>query len=117
MVTKITIHICGRWSASRTYSGRHQCRRAYLTRRPGGRGSRRFMGVDEAKLQPADPPEMLIKRDAWVQLNKLNTIVIPHDPEDDNALQWACKENCPADQAVPIQSSGNEVVYLIDGKE
>jgi phosphatidylserine/phosphatidylglycerophosphate/cardiolipin synthase-like enzyme len=75
------------------------------------------MGVDEAKLQPADPPEMLIKRDAWVQLNKLNTIVIPHDPQDDNALQWACKENCPADQAVPMQSSGNEAVYLIDGKE
>jgi phosphatidylserine/phosphatidylglycerophosphate/cardiolipin synthase-like enzyme len=74
------------------------------------------MGVDEAKLQPADPPEMLTKRMAWVQLNRLNTIVIPHDPEDDNALEWACKENCP-DQAVPVQSSGNEVVYLIDGKE
>lgn len=75
------------------------------------------MGVDEAKLQPADPPEMLTTRDAWVQLNKLNTIVIPHDPQDDNAPQWACKENLRADQAVPVQSSGNEVVYLIDGKE
>ncbi len=75
------------------------------------------MGVDEAKLQPSDPPEMLTKRKAWVHLNKLNTIVIPHDPKDDNALQWACKENFPADQAVPQQHSGNEVVYLIDGKE
>jgi phosphatidylserine/phosphatidylglycerophosphate/cardiolipin synthase-like enzyme len=75
------------------------------------------MAVNEARLQPADPPEMLTKRDAWVQLNKLNTIVIPHDPEDDNALQWKGKENFPADQTVPAQSSGNEVVYLIDGKE
>jgi phosphatidylserine/phosphatidylglycerophosphate/cardiolipin synthase-like enzyme len=75
------------------------------------------MGVSEARLQSSDPPEVLTKRKAWVQFNALNTIVIPHDLQDDNALRWACKENFPADQPVPLQFSGSEVVYLIDGKE
>ena len=74
------------------------------------------MGV-EASLQPAEPPEHLSHREAWVQLNKLNTIVIPHDPEDHQARRWACIENYPPDLKVPIQRGGNEVVYLIDGRE
>lgn len=74
------------------------------------------MGV-EIKPHPNDPPKPLSGRKAWVQLNKLNTIVIPHDPKDNNARRWACIDCDPTTQPVPLQRNGNEVVYLVDGKE
>jgi phosphatidylserine/phosphatidylglycerophosphate/cardiolipin synthase-like enzyme len=71
----------------------------------------------EMRLQPSAPPEPLSKRKAWVHLNKMNTIVIPHDPEDTDASLWACKENEPKNLPPPPQPGGNEVVYLMDGHE
>jgi phosphatidylserine/phosphatidylglycerophosphate/cardiolipin synthase-like enzyme len=74
------------------------------------------MGV-ETKLQPSNPPKPLVDRWACLQLNSLNTIVIPHDPKDEAANRWACTTNDPENLPVPKQRKGNEVVYFVDAKE
>lgn len=75
------------------------------------------MGV-EAKLQPSDPPKALTERAVYVQLNALNTVVIPHDLKDVDANTWAFSTNEPASQPQRRQRVGdNEVVYFVDGKE
>lgn len=75
------------------------------------------MGV-EAKLQPSDPPKALRQRMGYVQLNLLNTLVIPHDLKDVEASKWAFSTNEPPSQPQRKQRVGkNEVVYLIDGRE
>lgn len=72
----------------------------------------------EAKLQPGDPPKVLVNRKAYVQLNSLNTVVIPHDLKDESASTWAFATNEPASQPQRRQRvADNEVVYFIDGKE
>jgi phosphatidylserine/phosphatidylglycerophosphate/cardiolipin synthase-like enzyme len=78
--------------------------------------------VVEAKLQSSDPPKALGKRTAHVQLNamntnEMNTIVIPHDLNDDNASRWACTANEPCSLPKPEQRTGNEVVYFVDAHE
>src|SRR6266851_6081394 len=74
------------------------------------------MGV-EAKSQPSEPPKALTERTAHVQLNALNTIVIPHDLKDEAADSWFCDVNDPVNQPTPAIRTGNEVVYFVDGKE
>lgn len=75
------------------------------------------MGV-EAKLQGSDPPAELAKRMLFVQLNTLNTVVVPHDLKDVDANTWAFATNNPASQPQRRQRvADNEVVYFIDGKE
>lgn len=75
------------------------------------------MGV-EARLQPSNPPKPLTDRTAYVQLNALNTIVIPHDPKDVDANKWAFATNDPPSQPKRTQRvADNEVVYFIDGAE
>jgi|ERR1700676_390823 len=75
------------------------------------------MGV-EAKLQPSNPPKPLSNRTVFVQLNALNTVVIPHDLKDVDANAWAFATNDPPSQPQRRQRVGdNEVVCFVDGKE
>lgn len=73
------------------------------------------MGI-EIQLQPSRPPKALADRTIYVQLNAPNTVVIPHDLQDDTAAAWAFTGNDPSSQpARPQRVASNEVVYLVDG--
>jgi phosphatidylserine/phosphatidylglycerophosphate/cardiolipin synthase-like enzyme len=74
------------------------------------------MAVD-AVPHPTFPSESLTRRAVWVQLNSLNTVVIPHDPKEESAAAWANSVNDPANQELMEQRDGNDVLYLIDGKD
>lgn len=56
------------------------------------------------------PPTPLRNRAAWVQLEKLNTLVIPHDLEVPSGAEWFSPESNPI-------RDGNAVGELIDGAE
>jgi phosphatidylserine/phosphatidylglycerophosphate/cardiolipin synthase-like enzyme len=71
----------------------------------------------ELQPQGTDPPKPLTGRPAFVQLNKMNTIVIPHDPKDASSGKWFAVAAGPPRQPVPVARTGNEVVFLIDGGE
>src|SRR6202158_554738 len=71
------------------------------------------MAVDP--LSPAiqqDPPEKLIKRTARVGTEVTNTIRVPHDRFHDRKGDWYGNGI-----GMPSVVDGNQVKYLIDGKE
>jgi len=66
-----------------------------------------------------DPPESLLIRTAQVGTGVLNTIRVPGDPFEDKRKYWFKKEFDSGNEKkeMPTIHEGNEVKYLIDGKE
>ena len=66
-----------------------------------------------------DPPESLLIRTAQVGTGVLNTIRVPGDPFEDKRKSWFKKEFDSGNEKkeMPTIHEGNEVKYLIDGKE
>ena len=66
-----------------------------------------------------DPPESLLIRTAQVGTDVLNTISVPGDPFQDERKSWFKTEFDSGNEKkeMPTIYEGNEVKYLIDGKE
>jgi hypothetical protein len=66
-----------------------------------------------------DPPESLLVRTAQIGTDVLNTIRVPGDPFRDEIKSWFKTEFDSGNEKkeMPTIHEGNEVKYLIDGKE
>jgi len=66
-----------------------------------------------------EPPESLLIRTAQIGTGVLNTIRVPGDPFEDKRKSWFKKEFDSGNEKkeMPTIHEGNEVKYLIDGKE
>ncbi|MBC8166794.1 MAG: hypothetical protein H7Y20_13110 [Bryobacteraceae bacterium] len=64
-----------------------------------------------------NPPLPLSERKCFVQFDRRNTIVVPHDSEHHEHARWYPVINDPSEDSLPSITRGNDVQYFVDGYE
>lgn len=81
------------------------------------------MAADPSPPDPADPPDALVKRTAWIATQVANVtrvgnvLKVPGDRRKDEQARWFTEGTDDLGQRMNPLRRGNEVKYLIDGEQ